>query len=303
MATWFKRCALFLGLNIAVITTVSILLHLLGAERYVTEYGLDLRHLAIFCLAWGMCGSFISLAVSRMVAKWTYGIQLLHPGRGSASENELVEIVHRLAKAAGLPAMPEVGIYDSPDLNAFATGPTKARSLVAVSTGLLGQMNRDQITAVLGHEVSHIANGDMVTMTLLQGVVNAFVMFLSRVIAYAITIGRDDENRSRSYFAYSIVQLILQIVFMILGSLIVAWFSRQREFRADAGGGRLAGKERMASALESLKRSMEVEDERYTGRVSPAMQTLMISSKPSGFLSLWSTHPPLEERIARLRES
>jgi heat shock protein HtpX len=197
--------------------------------------------------------------------------------------------------------MPEVGIYESPELNAFATGPTKSRALVAVSTGLLNRMNSAEIEGVLGHEVTHIANGDMVTMTLLQGVVNAFVMFLARVLAFAAATAlrgdRDDRRGSDfSYPIFYITQFVLEIVFMIIGSMIVAWFSRYREYRADAGGARLAGRESMIQALEALRRAYDLNDP----SAQPAIQAMKISGGKS-FLQLFSSHPPLEERIARLR--
>jgi len=196
--------------------------------------------------------------------------------------------------------MPQVGIYQSPELNAFATGPTKKRSLVAVSTGLLQKMNREEVEGVLGHEITHISNGDMVTMTLLQGVVNAFVMFLSRVIAYAIASALRDSDRGGrgiSYGIYFLVSIVLEIVFMIFGSMVVAWFSRWREFRADAGGARLAGRGAMVEALQALQRNYEIEDP----RVQPAFQNLKISGHPKGWRKLFASHPPLSERIERLQ--
>ena len=208
------------------------------------------------------------------------------------------QTIDRLRRSAQLP-MPEVGIYQSPEVNAFATGPSKSRSLVAVSTGLLQQMDRSEVEGVLSHEVSHIANGDMVTMTLIQGVVNAFVMFLARVVAFAVAQamrGRDQEGEGFSYGIYFIVRIVFEIVFMIAGSIVVAWFSRYREFRADAGGARLGGQENMVRALEALQRRSEQVDP----RAQPALQTLKISGR-RGFGQLFSTHPPLEERIRRLR--
>jgi heat shock protein HtpX len=194
--------------------------------------------------------------------------------------------------------MPQVGVYDSPDVNAFATGPTKKRSLVAVSTGLLRKMDRDEVEGVLGHEISHIANGDMVTMTLLQGVVNAFVMFLARVLAFAIVQAlRRDDSEGMSYGIYFAVQIVLEIVLMFLGMIVVASFSRFREFRADKGGAHLAGREKMIRALEKLRRDVEAVQENR----QPALQTLQISSR-SGMMRLFSTHPPLEDRIARLQQ-
>lgn len=288
-----RRVFLFLLVNFLVITTISVLLSVLGVRPYLTEYGLDIPQLALFCGVWGMGGAFISLALSRWTAKWSYGVQLIDSRTGDPVLSNLVETVHRLARQAGLSTMPEIGIYDSPELNAFATGPSKDRALVAVSTGLLTRMRREEIEGVIGHELSHVANGDMVTMTLLQGIVNAFVMFLSRAIAFVLTRDRDSRGGSWAYFG---ITMVLQIVFMILGSIVVAWFSRWREFRADAGGARLAGRQNMISALDALRRHMDEVDP----SAQPALATMKIASKPTGIWRLFSTHPPLEERIARL---
>jgi len=217
-----------------------------------------------FCLVWGMGGAFISLAISRIMAKMMMGVKVIDPRQLHDPQLQwLVETVHRLARSAGISTMPEVGIYDSPEVNAFATGPTKNRALVAVSSGLLNRMGRDQVEGVLGHEVAHVANGDMVTMTLIQGVVNAFVMFLARAIAFAVAqSGRRDDNEGSSFSSgtYLIVQFVLEIVFMILGSILVAFVSRWREFRADHGGARLAGRDKMIAALEALRRNYELID-------------------------------------------
>lgn len=297
---WVKRITLFLLVNALVIVTISTLLSVLGVRPYLTSAGLDYGALLVFCLLWGMGGAFISLALSRVMAKWMMGVKIVDP-RNPGAYGDLVQTVHELSRAARLPAMPEVGIYDSPEVNAFATGPTKSRSLVAVSTGLLQRMNREEVRGVLGHEVAHIANGDMVTMTLIQGVVNAFVMFLARVIAFGLTMaGRRDEEESAlsSPVAFHVVTFVLEMVFMILGSMVVAWFSRYREYRADHGGATLAGRESMIRALEGLRRSVEIVDP-YAQQPA-AMQAMKISSR-GGLLRLFSTHPPLEERIARLR--
>ncbi|MBI3534544.1 MAG: protease HtpX [Deltaproteobacteria bacterium] len=297
---WFKRIFLFLAVNFLVIITLSLVLNLLGVQPYLTPYGLNYTSLMAFCLVWGMGGAFISLALSKLMAKWMMGVHIIDPNTSDHMLQDLVHTVYNLARGARLPKMPEVGIYDSPEVNAFATGPTKSRSLVAVSSGLLNRMNKSELEGVLGHEISHIANGDMVTMTLVQGVVNAFVMFLSRVIAFAIAQmgrGRDDDREGGfSYGIYFITSFILEIIFMILGSLVVAWFSRLREFRADAGSAKIAGRQNMIKALEALRRTFEIEDP----TPQPAVQTLKISGKRSRFLHLFSTHPPLEERIARL---
>ncbi|MFP5386202.1 MAG: protease HtpX [Bacteriovoracia bacterium] len=295
-----KRIGLFLAVNALVIITISTVLNVLGVKPYITAYGLNYESLILFCLIWGMGGAFISLALSRIMAKWSMGVKIIDPNTHDSHHRELVQMVHELSRAAKLPAMPEVGIYESPEVNAFATGPTKARALVAVSSGLLARMKPAEIRGVIGHEVAHIANGDMVTMTLVQGVVNAFVMFLARVIAYALTMtrGQEGEERQGTPMTFFAVQFVLEIVFMILGSIVVAWFSRYREYRADSGGALLAGRENMIQALEGLKRTFENVD----SSPQPSVATLKISSRRGGFMKYFSTHPPLEERIQRLRK-
>lgn len=290
------RVGLFLVVNALVIVTISILTSLLGLNVYLTQYGIDYQSLAMFCLLWGSGGAFINLLLSRAIAKWSMGVQLIDPQTRDPGLRSIVEMVHDLARRAGMKHMPEVGIYDSPDLNAFATGPSQSKALVAVSTGLLSRMNRDEIAGVLGHEITHITNGDMVTMTLLQGVVNAFVMFLSRVLAFALTSRNDDEQRGPG-FMYYIVQIALEVVFMMLGSIVVAWFSRWREFRADKGGAALVGRDRMVMALEELRRSYEP----IVSAEAAPVQLLQINGHPSGLMKLFASHPPLEERIERLR--
>ena len=295
-----KRIGLFLAVNALVMITISIILNVLGVRPYITAYGLNYESLMIFCLIWGMGGAFISLGLSRIMAKWTMGVKVIDPDTHDPKLRELVQMVHELSRAAHLPAMPQVGIYDSPEVNAFATGPTKSRSLVAVSSGLLHRMRPAEIKGVIGHEVAHIANGDMVTMTLVQGVVNAFVMFLARVIAFALTMNRDEgEERQGTPASFFIVSFILEMVFMVLGSIVVAWFSRYREYRADSGGARLAGRENMIEALEGLKRTFENVDP----TPQPAVASLKISSRRGGLMKFFSTHPPLEERIERLRRA
>ncbi len=299
---FLKRISLFLILNFLIVITINIILNLLGIHGYITQRGIDYNSLMAFCLIYGMGGAFISLALSRVMAKWMMGVQVIDPRTSDPGLQDLLQTVYSLARGAHLPALPEVGIYDSPELNAFATGPSKSRALVAVSSGLLARMNQDEIEGVLGHEITHVANGDMVTMTLIQGVINAFVMFLSRVIAFAIAQAgrgnRDDrDGGGMSWGLFYVVEMVLQIVFMILGSIVVAWFSRYREFRADAGGARLAGRDKMIQALEKLKAAYEIVDP----KPQAAVQTLKISSRPSGLLGLFASHPPLEERIARLQ--
>lgn len=297
---WFKRVFLFLALNFLVITTITIVLNVLNVGPYLRERGLDLPSLLIFCLVWGMGGALISLALSRTMAKWMMGIQVIDPERAAPTEKQLYALVERLAEKANLPSTPEVGIYHSPEVNAFATGPTQRRSLVAVSTGLLNKMGDKEIEGVLGHELSHIANGDMVTMTLLQGVVNAFVMFLARVLAYALSSFGKDRRESGSYMSYMLFVYLFQTVFMVLGSLLIAAYSRWREFRADAGGAKIAGKEAMISALERLQALQERQD---PAKDQPALAAFKISHPAKkGMFHLFATHPPLEERIAALRQ-
>jgi len=284
-----KRIFLFLLTNIAVILTLSIVAAILGVGSGIGPEGLNIQALAVFCLFWGMGGAFISLQMSRWIAKRATGVQLVDGRTGNHQADWLHETVARLTRQANLP-MPEVGLYDSPEVNAFATGPSKSRSLVAVSTGLMRSMRQDEIEGVLAHEVSHIANGDMVTMTLLQGVMNAFVMFFARVIAYALTRSGDSRNNNGSYY---LIVIVLQVVLGILGALIVNWFSRYREFRADHGGATLAGRERMIGALRRLAANHEVETQHQ------ALATMKINGGRS-WAALFSTHPPLEERIAAL---
>jgi heat shock protein HtpX len=280
-----KRIFLFL-------ITIGIVLSLLGVTSYRTADGIDLGLLLIFSAVVGFTGAFISLAISRWMAKMMMGVQVLDPSKSlSQRERELVETVHRLSRNAGLTVMPEVGIYRSPEVNAFATGPTKNRSLVAVSSGLLETMDDKAIEGVLAHEVAHIANGDMITMTLLQGVVNTFVVFLSRLFAFLASRFVRSELQGIVHF---ICVIVFQILFSILGSLVVMAYSRYREYHADAGGADLAGKDKMIHALRSLKQ--------YVNRVDneqAAVSTLKISNKRS-VISLFSSHPDLDDRIRRL---
>jgi heat shock protein HtpX len=294
-----KRILLLVATNLLVVFTITLLMNVFGLGRYLGGFGANQSGLFLVCLAWGFGGAFFSLAISRIVAKMAMGVKVIDP-QAPGQFAGLVETVHALAQKAGLPAMPQVGVYDSPEINAFATGPTKSRSLVAVSSGLLRRMDKDEVEGVLGHEIAHIANGDMVTMTLLQGLINAFVMFLARIIAMALAArgGRDEERSSGANF---FVVMALQAVLSPLGFLVVAWFSRQREFRADAGGARFAGKGKMVGALRALNQTFNREHVEDEGRGSLA--TLKISGKPSGFMALLSTHPPLEERIERLQKA
>jgi heat shock protein HtpX len=291
-----KRVFLFLLTNLAVIVVASVVLRLLGVESYFTErgVGIDMRALLIFCAVFGMTGSVISLLLSKTIAMRSVGAQVIREPRGQ-TEQWLLETVRQQAQAAGI-GMPDVAIYQDPTPNAFATGARKDKALVAVSTGLLQRMKADEVQAVLGHEISHVANGDMVTLALIQGVVNTFVMFLARVVGSFVdrALFRSDDDRGPG-IGYFVSVMVLEIVFGILASTIVMWFSRQREFRADAGGARLAGREKMISALERLA----------AGPAQPLPGQLQAFGIQSGQISGWKrlflSHPPLPERIARLR--
>ena len=288
-----KRVFLFLATNIAILIVLSIVLSLLGVDSLLDEQGVDLnmQALLVFAAVFGMGGSFISLAISKWSAKRMTGARVITDPANDA-ERWLVQTVGHQAQAAGI-GMPEVAIFDSPSPNAFATGARRDNALVAVSTGLLRNMDRDEVEAVLGHEVSHVANGDMITLTLIQGVVNTFVLFFSRVIGHYVdrVVFRTEQGHGIAYFVTSI---FAQIVLGILASIIVLWFSRQREFRADAGGARLAGTNAMVSALERLKAGAEPLPEQ--------MSAFGISGNAGGGIRrLFMSHPPLDERIERLK--
>ncbi len=296
-----KRIVLFLLTNILIVLMISFVVQFFGLAPRMNEYGYDYQSLAIFCLVWGMGGAFISLLLSKKMAKWMMKLQIIDPKTSNPTERWLIDSVYRLAEKSRLPKMPEVAIYQSAEVNAFATGPSKRNSLVAVSSGLVNRMNKDEVEGVLGHEIAHIANGDMVTMTLLQGVVNAFVMFAARIAAFAVTQAlRGNDSRDSSALATPVsfvLIIVFQIIFGILGSVVVCWFSRHREFRADIGGATLAGRQKMISALQRLGGTTELVD-----NSQPAMATLKISDKKS-WMALLSTHPSLETRIARLERA
>jgi heat shock protein HtpX len=289
-----KRIGLFLLTNIAIMLVLSVVASLLGGDRFLTQNGLNLGSLLIFSAVFGMGGSFISLAMSKWMAKRSTGAVVIEQPK-SAAEAWLLATVERQARAAGI-GMPEVAVYDAPEINAFATGMSKNSALVAVSTGLLRSMSQDETEAVLGHEIAHIANGDMVTLTLIQGVLNTFVIFLSKVIGYAVdsALKRGDDERSGPGIGYYVTSMVMQIVLGFAASIVVAWFSRRREFAADAGGAHLAGKRKMIAALAKLKAQHE------PSSLPQGMQAMGISG---GVKSLFMTHPPLEERIAKLQAS
>ena len=246
----WKRIFSFFLLNVVVVLTVSFVLQLLHIGPYLSAYGLDYRALAGFCLIWGMVGALISLALSRKMAKMLLSITLIDKETHNPSHRQLYCIIKKLAEKAGLPNTPQVGIYSASEANAFATGPTKSRSLIAVSEGLLQSLNAEELEAVIGHEISHIANGDMVTMTLLQGVANAFVMFLARALAFALSSANRNRNSrsSVSYSSYFLLTFLFEITFMLVASMFLAYFSRRREFRADAGSAHLVHKNAMIAA-------------------------------------------------------
>lgn len=297
-----RRILLFLAVNILVVATLSVILSIFHIQPFLTGYGLDLRSLLIFCLVWGMGGALISLALSKQMAKWIMRVRIVDPKTPDPQLRHLIALIDRLAKEASLPNSPEFGIFESPEPNAFATGPSKSRSLIAVSTGLLRQMSEGEIEGVLAHEMTHIANGDMVTMTLVQGVINAFVMFLARILAYFFSgFGKSrDGGNTGSYLTYALFVFLFEMVFMILGSMVVCWFSRWREFRADRGGARLSSKEKMIAALKTLQHLQKISDPRAD---KASFQALKISTrKLEGWKRLFATHPPLEERIERLSQ-
>ncbi len=289
-----KRVFLFLVTNLAIVFVLNIVLHLLGVDRIQTANGgLDINNLLVFSAIFGFGGALISLAISKWSAKRMMGVEVITEAR-SPREIWLVNTVQRCATEAGI-GMPEVGIFDSPDMNAFATGARRDSALVAVSTGLLNGMSQAEAEAVIGHEISHVANGDMVTLTLIQGVVNTFVIFLSRVIGYVVDkiILKNERSNGMAYMASVFIS---QMVLGILASMIVMWFSRQREFRADAGGAKLAGRTNMIAALERLMN-------RHSEAALPEKMAAFGISGGKGISRLFMTHPPLEERIAALKNA
>ena len=291
-----KRVVLFLATNLAILFLLNIMLRLFGVETIFAANGADLDYgkLLVFAGIVGFTGAFFSLAISKWTAKRMMGVQVIAQP-SNAVESWLVGTVQRQAQQAGI-GMPEVGIFNSPEPNAFATGARRDAALVAVSTGLLERMSREEAEAVLAHEVSHVANGDMVTMALIQGVVNTFVVFLSRVIGHTVdrVVFKNEEGRGPAFWVTTIVA---ELVLGLLATIIVMWFSRQREFRADAGGASLAGRQKMISALERLQQA-------HSGALPDKMAAFGIAGgNVSGLKKLFMTHPPLEERIAALRSA
>lgn len=292
---FLKRIGLFILTNVLVIVTIGIVWSLVS--RFLGLAGLNsyIPFLMAFCLVWGMGGAFISLLMSKWMAKMFHGVKVIEPNNPNPELRALVMKVHEFARRAQISKMPEVGIYESVDINAFATGPTKNKSLVAVSTGLLQRMNDKEVDGVLAHEVAHIANGDMVTMTLIQGIVNAFAMFFSRILANLVASNVDEKFREIVRFA---VTILGDIAFTLLGSLVVNYFSRRREFRADAGGAKYSSRENMIAALQKLKSVYDLPIPPEEGQTA----TLMISNRDKGGLAkLFMTHPPLDVRIKALQ--
>ncbi len=290
-----KRVVLFVMTNLAVMLVLGVVVNLLGLNTFISRSGLNLPVLFGFALVFGMGGSFISLLMSKWVAKASTGAEVIEHPR-NAAEQWLVDTVRRQAEQAGI-GMPEVAVYHGPEPNAFATGASRNNALVAVSTGLLEAMDRDEVEAVLGHEVSHIANGDMVTLSLIQGVVNTFVIFLARIVGYAVDralAGDSEEEHQGPGMGYWITSMIAELFLGFLASMIVMWFSRRREFRADAGGAALAGRQKMIAALQRLRQMSEPSH-------LPAEMAAFGIRGGGGLTKLFMTHPPLEERIAALR--
>jgi heat shock protein HtpX len=290
-----KRIALLILTNLAVVLVLSVVTHLLGVDRYLAERGGNIGGLLVAAAVIGFGGAFISLAMSKFMAKRMMGVQVIE-SPSTPDEQWLVSTVKSLAERAGI-GMPEVGVFNAPAPNAFATGARRDHALVAVSTGLFRSMSRQEVEAVLGHEITHVANGDMVTLTLIQGVVNTFVIFLSRLIAGIVdrSVSRSDDNRPG--MAYMATTLVCQLVLGVLATMIVMWFSRRREFRADAGGAQLAGTPSMIGALQRLKAAQD-------GALPAQMAAFGISGGSDGALrELFMSHPPLERRIAALRQA
>ncbi|MCH9617639.1 MAG: Protease HtpX [Chlamydiia bacterium] len=297
----FKRICLFLGLNILIVASVSILCDLVGLRPYINRSGLDLTSLAIFCLIWGMVGSFISLLLSKKIAKWMLSVRIISNNANQTDmERNLCSMVQKLSIKARLMSVPEVGIFENAQCNAFATGASKKSALIAVSSGLLHTLSDSELEAVLAHEMTHITNGDMVTMTLLQGVINSFVMFLSRVCAYAlVNAGRDNNRRASNGISFYLFTILFEMIFLSLGSLLIFFVSRKREYAADKGAARLTSKEQMIDALKALDLSQKMTKKEWEKQKSFAAMMIKPTKKVT-FSRLFATHPTIEERIAYL---
>jgi heat shock protein HtpX len=291
-----KRIVLFLATNLAIVLVLSIVAHLIGLDRWLATQGQSLSALLVFAAFFGFAGSLLSLAISKWMAKRAMGVRVIDPQSANPAEQRVLTIIRGLAQHAGI-GMPEVGIFDSPEPNAFATGARRNNALVAVSTGLLQRMSDKELQAVLGHEITHVSNGDMVTLALIQGVVNTFVIVLSRIVGNIVdrAVFRSDRGQGPGYF---ISVIVAQLVLGVLASIIVLWFSRQREFRADAGGAHLAGTDSMIAALERLKTM-------HDNPLPAQLEAFGIGSQKvaTGLARLFMSHPPLDERIAALRSA
>jgi heat shock protein HtpX len=295
-----RRLFFFFITNIAIMVMISLTLNLLGVKPYLSANGIDYSALMVFCLVWGMGSSIISLFLSKTIAKWSTGTKIVNPAT-PGEYGWLVEMIHGTARKARMKTMPEVGVYPGAEPNAFATGYSERSCLVSVSEGLLRAMSRDEIEGVIGHEIAHIKNGDMVTLTLIQGVVNAFGMFLARAIAWAVAQATDEEKQA---MVNLVLHIVLDIVFTLIGTIIVASFSRKREFRADADSARILGrKDKMISALRALQRMHGIESE--YDHPQEAVAALKISNNRSKgrLFALFATHPPLEDRISALERA
>jgi len=296
----FKRVALFLATNLAIIVVISLILSIFNVQPYLTKYGLNYQSLLIYSIIIGFTGSFISLFISKWMAIHAFNVQVIDKPNTDI-ESWLFTTIRRLASQRSI-GIPSVGIYESPEPNAFATGWNKNKALIAVSTGLLESMNKDEIEGVLGHEISHVANGDMVTLALIQGVVNTFVIFFARIAAFFVTqfFRRGEGEQAQGGFVYYGVALLFELLFGILATAVVMWFSRYREFRADAGSARYVGKDKMINALRGLDRLMnkDNEDDR-----APAFKAMKIAGHSNRWLALFSSHPPIEKRIEALEKN
>ena len=296
--SFIKRFGVFILTNLLIMVTIGIVWGIVSTFFLRGLQG-NIVTLMAYSAVVGMTGAFISLAMSRMMAKWMMGVKIIEDGEQHPELRKLVMKVHQFARSAGLQVMPQVGYYESPDLNAFATGPTKNRSLVAVSTGLMQRMNEAEIDGVLAHEVAHIANGDMVTMTLVQGVVNTFAIFFSRIVAGILASNVEEKNRPMVRW---IATIVCDIAFTLLGSIIVAWFSRKREFRADSGSASIVGKDKMIAALRKLQQVYELPLEPDENNGSFATMQISHRSK-GGMMALFKSHPDLEDRIQALQQA
>lgn len=307
-----RRFFFFIITNLLVVLTIGIVISIISSV-FDIQFGSNMTSLIIMCSIWGFGGAFVSLFISKFMAKKFHGVQIIDENTNNPALRSLVQRVHEFSRKAGLPKMPEVGVYEAMEPNAFATGPSRSNSLVAVSTGLLNSMTEDEVDGVLAHEVAHIANGDMVTLTLVQGVVNSFAMVLSWLATQAIMNilrSNSDEERSEGsgggmggFFLQHMIYNLVSIVFTLLGSIIVFYFSRQREFRADAGGARFSSREKMTRALQKLQSMSRAPLREMAQDDKDPMAAFKISSRPSGFSVLFMTHPPLEQRIEALQNS